>query len=71
MVCMKALKNTERLKPGSPDDPDSWVVRNGRIGSYRQALGVQDCAWLEATVREQLDPMFGYGGNLPSVEGHR
>jgi hypothetical protein len=54
----------ERLRPGDPDNPDSFKVRRGKIGGYRDYLSDEEVAWVEQEVRSRLHPMFGYAQPL-------
>lgn len=53
-----------RLRPGDPARPDSFKVRRGRVGGYRDDLGAASIAYVDAAVA-RLDPFFGYG---PTVD---
>lgn len=48
----------EMLRPGRPDDPQSFKVREGRVGGHRHHLSEADRAWVDAFVHEHLDPLF-------------
>jgi len=48
------------LRPGDPRDPRSFKVREGRSGGYRQVLGADLLARIEARIAARLDPRFGY-----------
>lgn len=50
-----------RLKPADAGDPNSFKVRRGRIGGYRDYFEPAQIAQLDALVRETLLPEFGYG----------
>lgn len=60
---------SERLQARDPDDPESFKVRRGKVGGYRDELPEATVAWLDRTVAERLDPRLGYGA--PSAEGSR
>lgn len=49
-----------RLRPGDPARPDSFKVRRGQVGGYRDELDPASIAWLDVAVA-RLDPAFGYG----------
>ncbi|MCE9661006.1 MAG: sulfotransferase domain-containing protein [Burkholderiales bacterium] len=49
-----------RLRPGDATRPDSFKVRRGRVGGYRDDLGPEAIAYVDAAVA-RLDPFFGYG----------
>jgi hypothetical protein len=47
------------LKPGNVTDPESFKVRRGKIGGYREYLSDEDQRYAEE-VMKRLDPRFGY-----------
>jgi Sulfotransferase domain len=47
------------LRPGDVRDPESFKVRRGKIGGYREYLSEED-QWFAADAMKQLDPRFGY-----------
>jgi hypothetical protein len=49
-----------RLKPGDVNNPQSFKVRSGRVGGYREAYTPEQVASIDARVRSTLDPSFGY-----------
>jgi Sulfotransferase domain len=51
---------TSRLHPGDGADPDSFKVRRGKVGGYRDYFTAEQLAWIEATLAEQLPPGLGY-----------
>jgi len=52
---------TADLTPRNRDDTDSFKVRRGVIGGYRDYFDDAQARALDALVAEQLDPCFGYG----------
>ena len=48
------------LHPGDVRDPESFKVRRGKVGGYREYLSVEDQAYA-ADAMTKLDPRFGYG----------
>ncbi len=58
-------RETERAADASPlaagqvDDPESFKVRRGRIGGYRDYLSAEQVAWLDARVAG-MDAWYGY-----------
>lgn len=44
-----------RLRPGDISDPQSYKVRSGRIGGYRDVLNEEDCLFLENYILKNLD----------------
>jgi len=53
----------QRLQPRDPDNPDSFKVRRGKVGGYRDYLDEDEVAWVEALVTEKLNPIYGYSAN--------
>ncbi len=51
--------NEDILRPADPNDPNSYKVRKGKIGSYLEELSPEDIEYVERAV-ERLDPLFGY-----------
>jgi hypothetical protein len=63
---LKALERAnffknERLAPRDPGDPDSFKVRRGVVGGYRDYFEPAQIEAMEALVRERLAPALGYG----------
>ncbi len=54
------FKNSKKLTPTDPDDPDSFKVRRGKVGGYTDYFDAQQVAAMDSLVREGLDPVFGY-----------
>jgi hypothetical protein len=44
----------------NPDDPNSFKVRRGKVGGYRDYFSDEQIAELETLMRERLLPVFGY-----------
>jgi hypothetical protein len=49
------------LHPGDVRDPESFKVRRGKVGGYREYLSAEDQHFAEAALTK-LDPRFGYTG---------
>jgi hypothetical protein len=47
------------LHPGDVRDPESFKVRRGKVGGYREYLSIEDQKYA-ASALAQLDPLFGY-----------
>lgn len=51
---------SNRLAPKNPDDPDSYKVRRGKVGGYRDYFRDDEIRKIDNFVRERLDPeLFG------------
>lgn len=51
---------TTRLRPGNVNDTDSYKVRRGKVGGFREYFTAEEAEKLEAMIDEKLDPVFGY-----------
>jgi hypothetical protein len=49
-----------RLKPGNPSDPESFKIRRGLVGGYRDYLAAEDIAYIEELMARELPACFGY-----------
>jgi hypothetical protein len=45
----------------NPDDPNSFKVRRGKVGGYRDYFSEEQASELETLMAETLSPSFGYG----------
>lgn len=43
---------TKRLAPGNVNDPESFKVRRGKIGGYKDYLNAEDCAFIEQSIEQ-------------------
>ena len=51
---------TSRLGARQEGNPDSFKVRRGKVGGYRDYFTAEEAARMEAFVRDQLSPSFDY-----------
>jgi len=51
---------TSMLRPGDPAEPNSFKVRRGKVGGYRDELDLLEAAALDRLVDERLLSGFGY-----------
>ncbi len=56
-----------KLQARDAENPDSFKVRRGKVGGYRDYLTPEQTAWVEETIARELDPVFGYGGGEPAT----
>jgi hypothetical protein len=49
-----------RMKPGDKDNPDSFKVRRGKVGGYRDYFSDAQLETLDAMVDRDLLPQIGY-----------
>jgi alcohol sulfotransferase len=57
-----------RLRPGDVRDPQSFKVRRGKVGGYREDFTPEQAAALDALVAAELDPGFGYGASTAAAQ---
>ena len=50
----------QRVKPGDENNPDSFKVRRGKVGGYRDYFTDEQLEKVDAMVEQHLDPVFGY-----------
>lgn len=50
--------HSEKLRPGSPGDPESYKTRRGIIGGYRDYLTDSQIAWARSLIAERLVPAW-------------
>ena len=50
-----------RIVPGEAGNPNSFKVRRGKVGGYRDYLSAEEAAALDQLVAARLSPAFGYG----------
>jgi hypothetical protein len=55
---------TTRLRPGDVNDTDSYKVRRGKVGGFREYFTDEETERLEMLVDKTLDPVFGYARQL-------
>ena len=60
---LKRLESSGRLrdsalKPKDASDPDSFKVRKGQVGGYRESLSADDIAYIEDTLRRYPCPLY-------------
>jgi hypothetical protein len=55
------------LRPGERGNVDSYKVRRGKVGGFRDYFSDAEVAEIEHYVRERLNPIFGYGGSEAPV----
>ncbi len=53
--------DSKRLRPANADDPDSFKVRRGKVGGYRDYFSDEQIRRIDTLVAERLSPVFGYG----------
>lgn len=51
---------THKLEPRNPSDNESYKVRRGVVGGYRDYLSPEDIAWVDGRMARGLSPAWGY-----------
>jgi hypothetical protein len=59
MECSGAFRH-RRLCPMNPGDRESYKTRRGQVAGYRDYLSSEDIDLLDARIRAELDPFYGY-----------
>ncbi len=52
--------HSEKIRAGNPADPDSFKVRRGKIGGYRDYFDERVLQRIDALVAQRLSPRLGY-----------
>jgi hypothetical protein len=52
--------DNKRLQARNPENPDSFKVRRGKVGGYRDYFSSDEIDWIDRRVDQTLDPAFGY-----------
>jgi len=52
-----------RLKPVDADNPDTYKVRRGKVGGYRDYFDDAEVRTIDKMVAESLDPVYGYAAS--------
>jgi hypothetical protein len=55
--------NMRTLRPENEADERSYKTRKGIVGDYKNVLGEADHAFVEAYIKDHLNPELGYCGN--------
>jgi Sulfotransferase domain len=56
-----------RMRAKDRGNPQSFKVRRGKVGGWRDDFTAAEIARIEALVEAELDPVFGYGQATPSA----
>lgn len=56
------FKNLEIIAPTDPDDPQSFKIREGKVGSYVKYLSSGEIEYIDEKMRSELASYFGYNG---------
>ena len=61
MEARRTLWLSGRLRPRDRNNPQSFKVRRGKVGGWRDHFSAAEIARIEALIATELDPVFGYG----------
>ena len=59
---------SSKLRPGNPDDPNSFKVRKGKVGGYREHFSAAELVIIDALVAAADLGAFGYTGGDATQE---
>ncbi|MCH9697030.1 MAG: sulfotransferase domain-containing protein [Gammaproteobacteria bacterium] len=49
-----------RMMPGDKNNPDSFKVRKGEVGGYRQYFSIEQTYLIDEHIERRLSPVYGY-----------
>jgi hypothetical protein len=52
-----------RMVPKDQNNPDSYKVRKGEVGGFRQYFDIEQTRQIEETINQQLSPVYGYNNS--------
>lgn len=55
--------SNQRLRARDKDDPDSYKVRRGKVGGWRDYFAADEIVRIDEAVAQRLDPAIGYTGS--------
>jgi len=55
--------NSRKLQPRDPSDPETYKVREGLVGGYRNYLSDDDIVYVNRKIETGLVDAFGYGSS--------
>jgi hypothetical protein len=56
----KGAFSNERMRPTDPNDTQTFKVRKGKVGGYKEECSSEDIEFINGYIREHLDPEAGY-----------
>jgi hypothetical protein len=56
----KFLLSGGRMRPKDKNNPDSFKVRKGEVGGFRQYFNEEQAHQIDETIDQQLSPVYGY-----------
>ena len=61
--------NNRRLRPRDASNVESFKVRRGKVGGFRDYLNGREIAWIEQRIAAELRPVYGYGEAASAEHG--
>jgi hypothetical protein len=61
-------RSGDLMRPRNRDNPQSYKVRRGKVGGYRDDFNTEQLAKIEARIRQQLSPVFAYAAPANSAQ---
>lgn len=52
-----------RMLPGDRNNPDSFKVRKGKVGGFREHFSTAQIEQIETMINQQLSPIYGYNSH--------
>jgi hypothetical protein len=56
----KGAFTNERMRPADPGDTQTFKVRKGKVGGYKDECSPDDIEYIDGYIMEHLDPSAGY-----------
>lgn len=60
--------NNDRLRPTDMNDENSYKVRRGKVGGYRDEAPPAEIDYMNRVVADKLNPLYGYATSFPPPE---
>jgi hypothetical protein len=71
---MKKLENSGKymlsggkMTPGNRNNPDSFKVRKGKVGGFREHFSAEQIEQINTMINQQLSPVYGYNSRQEAV----
>jgi hypothetical protein len=69
-MSLNEFKNLDMIAPTDPDNPQSFKIREGKVGSYVKHLSAQDIAYIDDKMITELSSFFGYHDAIAESKGY-
>ncbi|MEE9424566.1 MAG: sulfotransferase domain-containing protein [Methylococcales bacterium] len=64
----KFLLSGGRMLPGDRNNPDSFKVRKGKVGGFREHFSTEQIEQIDTMINQQLSPVYGYNSRQEAVQ---